>query len=82
MQASLLSASEELSSVSVFCGTTGTLQSLKKAVHPFGWAAFETVKKPADMKDDRVAGELEGARPASSWINRRPKGLDFSRLFG
>ena len=28
--------------------------------------ALETVKKPADMKDDRAAGELEGARPASS----------------
>ena len=37
---------------------------------------------PADMKDDRAAGELEGARPASSWINRRPQSLDFSRLCG
>jgi len=32
--------------------------------------------------DDRAAGELEGARPASSTINRRPERLDFSRLSG
>ena len=36
---------------------------------------FETVKKPAALSEDRAAGELEGARPASSWINRRPKRL-------
>ena len=56
--------------------------SLREAALQNAGRLPETVKKPADMKDDRAAGELEGARPASSWINRRPKGLDFSRLFG
>ena len=31
--------------------------------------SFQTVKKPMLLrKDNRAAGELEGARPASSWI--------------
>ena len=31
--------------------------------------AFQTVKKPMLLsKYNRAAGELEGARPASSWI--------------
>ena len=30
--------------------------------------------------DKRAAGELEGARPASNTINRRPKGLIHQRL--
>ena len=29
------------------------------------------------LPDDRAAGELERARPASSWINRRPESLAF-----
>ena len=38
----------------------------KEKAERFRVQLFETVKKPADMKDDRAAGELEGARPASS----------------
>ncbi len=31
--------------------------------------SFQTVKKPMLLREDiRAAGELEGARPASSWI--------------
>ena len=43
---------------------------------------FETVKNLAEASNDRAAGELEGARPASNTIARRPKSLDFSRFFG
>ena len=35
--------------------------------------AAQTVKKYASMMFNRAAGELEGARPASNWINRRRK---------
>ena len=59
-----------------------TIFLYKRESVPAGALPFETVKKPAVMKDNRAAGELEGARPASSWINRRPESLDFSRLSG
>ncbi len=36
---------------------------------------FETVNNSASMPVDRAAGELEGARPTSNTINRRPKTL-------
>ena len=38
---------------------------------------FETVKNRGPKPDFRAAGELEGVRPASSTIIRRPETLDF-----
>ena len=43
---------------------------------------FQTVKNYVLKSDNRAAGELEGARPASNWINRTlPFSLDHQYSF-
>ena len=55
-----------------------TAQQIRQAARA---ACRETVKKRSTRCQNREAGELEGARPASNWISERPK-MPISGIFG